>query len=190
MQKPINEQYFDLWKELEDILEIRKEGSLPPWKANFEEKIQRLQGRLDELDNHTKQKWLPLFRPVYNNFGLARQDEEAEIPGLMSKYVWTLITHEKHLLSGKLMKLFQWMEFDVLKQPGKCNCQLKHEVVSVLNDLEDLDVNNMKKWEKQHSTVIYQCQECGNYWKYNALRLKRFGVPWKFLGKETEYDPE
>lgn len=190
MQQPINEQYFELWKDLDKIEELRKEASLPPWKAEFEMKVQELQDRIDQLDQKAKEKWLPLFRPVYDHYGLLAKNEDEEMPGLMSKLVWYLIQIEKRILSGKLMKIFQMMEFDTLKQPGKCNCQLKNDTVSVLNDMSDLDISNMRKWERPYSTFIYQCRECGIYWQYTPRSLKLFGVPWRFLGKEVEVDLE
>lgn len=188
MQKPINEQYFDLWKRLDEVWEQGEGDNLSNWREDFITQIEQLQKRVKSLDNISRRKWLKLFRPVSLKLLEACQPDEPDPQKQLSKYRHLIQSFEKRRLAGKLLKLFQGMEFDVDKEQGKCNCQLKHDLKMILHDMADMNMDNMKVWEKHLPIVIYQCQECGIYWKRNQRLIDPNGTPWEYLGNETEYD--
>ncbi|KAA3638911.1 MAG: hypothetical protein DWQ02_04460, partial [Bacteroidetes bacterium] len=76
MQKPINEQYFDLWKRLEEVWDQGEGENLSNWREDFISQIEQLQKRVSSLDNISRRKWLKLFRPVSQKLLEACQPDE------------------------------------------------------------------------------------------------------------------
>ncbi len=186
MQKPINEQYYDLWKRLDEVWDQGREEQLTSWNKEINTQIKQLQERVVQLDLNAIQKWLKFFRPVYDKILESHHHLEFEPRRQLSKYLFFIQSGIKLKLSVKLLKLFQSMEFEVQKEPGKCNCQLKHDMKMILNEMADMDVENMKKWQNHFPAVIFQCQDCGIYWSRNQRNMDINGVNWEFLGKNVD----
>jgi hypothetical protein len=185
MQKPINEQYFDLWVELDEIWKKTSIEELTDWSQPYNIRLKQLQTQLEALDKKSTEKWLPLFQPVYDQF-YGKHLEEKTVNALKNNPIGKMVVNVQYGKCQKLSRLFQGMQLDVLKTAGKCNCQLKHDLKMNLNLKGDLELDFIKLWEPNTQAELHQCPECQNYWEWQP-DIGYGGAKWKFIGPDPKW---